>query len=151
MARRRRPPRPGGRPRGRRRRPPKPRKPTGPVIPDTPEARFEEEVRKDVVRLMGSLTKDRGLVEEERLLARIMEQHPEYGPSFADAETYHSQGVADSAFIHLGLHRLVEQRVVTREIARLDPGKSWHDAVHEHMELVAAELFGSQDLQEEAS
>lgn len=156
MSRRRRPPRPGGRPRGarKRRKPPKPVN-RGHQVPDTPEAQLEERTRKDVVAIMNSLMKDTGLVEEQRLLARIMEQHPEHGSAFADAEHYKAAGDRDSAFLHVALHRIVEERVVSRkntDMTRTAGETSWHDAVHEQLEAVAEELFPAVDeVAEEAS
>jgi hypothetical protein len=147
MARRRRPPRPGGRPRGarKRRKPPK----AGPrvhQIPDTEAAQLEERTRKEVIALMQSLMKDTGLVEDQRVLARIMEQHPEYGPSFADAENHKSGGDPESPFVHLGLHKLVEERVLTRqnssEMSRTAGESSWHEAVHDQLDALAKDMFG---------
>lgn len=155
MARRRRPPRPGGKPRGARRKRPRPR-PTAaakPVVPDTPVARLEEETRKEVARLMASLLTEGGLVEGERTLARIIEQHPEYAANFMDASKHFSSGDADSPFVHIGLHLIVERGVVSRshEMSKVSSAQSWHDAVHEQAQRVASELFGADGVSEEAS
>lgn len=154
MARRRRPPRPGGRPRGKRRRPR--RRPTpAPVVPNTPVAQLEEETRKEVARLMKALLSEGGFIEEERTLARIVEQHPEHAGAFMEAEKHFSSGDPESPFVHIGLHLVVERGVVSRdqEMSRQASDKSWHDAVHERAEAVAKELFPEPDeaLSEEAS
>ncbi len=154
MARRRRPPRPGGRPRGKRRRP-KRRPSAAPVMPDTPTARLEEETRLEVARLMKALLSEGGFIEEERTLARIVEQHPLHAAAFMDAEKHFSSGDLDSPFVHIGLHLIVERGVVSRdhELSRQSSDKSWHDAVHERMDVVAKERFAQPEeaLAEEAS
>lgn len=156
MARRRRPPRPGGKPRGRRKRPrPRPAKAAAPVVPDTAVAKLEEQTRKEVARLMQALMSEGGLVEEERLLARIIEQHPEYAATVMDASTHFSSGDRSSPFVHIGLHLIVERGVVTRsqQMSKVSSDKSWHDAVHEQAATASAKLFGpeSAELAEEAS
>lgn len=143
MARRRNTPRPGGRP-GRRRKKPRPRPVTDAGPPDTVVAKFEEETRIDVARVMRYLSQDAGLMEAERLLARVLEQHPDELTVFKGAGAYRVTGDEESAFVHIGLHRIVEQRIISREMGRLSPDKPWHDAVHEAMETVAAELFGEE-------
>lgn len=145
MARRRRPPRPGGRPRGRRKRP-RPRPAPAPVVPDTPVAKLEEETRKEVARLMSSLLSEGGLVEEERLLARIIELHPEHAAVFMDATKHFSSGERSSPFVHIGLHLIVERGVVNRsqKMSKVSSDKSWHDAVHEQADAVARKLFGAE-------
>jgi hypothetical protein len=154
MARRRRPPRPGGRPRGKRRRP-KRRPPTpAPVVPNTPVAQLEEETRKEVARLMKALLSEGGFIEQERTLARIVEQHPEHAAAFMDADKHFSSGDPDSPFVHIGLHLHVERGVISRdqEMSRQSSDKSWHDAVHERAEAVARELFPQPEpVAEEAS
>jgi hypothetical protein len=93
---------------------------------------------------MQALLSEGGMVEEERVLARIIEQHPEHAASFMDADSHFSSGDADSPFVHIGLHLNVERGVVSREqeqLSRSSSDKSWHDAVHERMETVARELF----------
>ncbi len=95
---------------------------------------------------MKALLSEGGMVEEERVLARIVEQHPEHAGSFVDAESHFSSGDPDSAFVHIGLHMIVERGVVTRsheQLSRSASGRSWHDAVHERMEEVASEMFGA--------
>ena len=155
MARRRRPPRPGGRPRGKRRRPKRRPQTTAPVVPNTAVAKLEEETRLEVARLMKALLSEGGFIEEERTLARIVEQHPEYAAAFMEAEKHFSSGDADSPFVHIGLHLIVERGVVSRdhELSRQSSDKSWHDAVHERANAVAQELFEQSDeaLSEEAS
>lgn len=96
------------------------------------------------------------MVEEERVLARIVEQHPEHAAAFMDADGHFSSGDKDSPFVHIGLHLIVERGVVTRDqeqLSRSSSGKSWHDAVHERMDTVALELFGApqESVSEEAS
>lgn len=155
MARRRRPPRPGGKPRGRRKRPrPRPVQ-AAPVVPDTPVARLEEETRKEVTRLVKALMSEGGLVEEERLLARIIEQHPEHASDFMEASKHFSSGDRSSPFVHVGLHLIVERGVVSRShtMSKVSSDKSWHDAVHERAEAAANELFGPNgaEVSEEAS
>jgi hypothetical protein len=156
MARRRRPPRPGGRPRGKRRRPKRRPQNIAPVVPDTAVAKLEEETRLEVARLMKALLSEGGFIEEERTLARIVEQHPEHAAAFMEAEKHFSSGDADSPFVHIGLHLIVERGVVSRDheqLSRQSSDKSWHDAVHERAEAVARELFPEPDsaLSEEAS
>jgi hypothetical protein len=146
MARRGRPPRPGGRPAGRKRRPPRDRNvPAGPQIPDTPQAKLEEETRKAVIEIMAARKADRGLNEGERLLSRVIEQHPEYLPLFERAGEHLATGDETSPFLHVALHRIVEQRVVARELpddmSRLTRDKPWHEAVHDVSEHIAGELF----------
>jgi hypothetical protein len=118
-------------------------------------AQLEESTRAEVARLMKALLSEGGMVEEERVLARIVEQHPEHAASFMDASSHFSSGDKDSAFVHIGLHLIVERGVVTREheqMSRASGDKSWHDAVHERMESVAIELFGVEEqVAEEAS
>jgi hypothetical protein len=155
MARRRRPPGIGQQPRGGRRRRPK-RRPqnTAPVVPNTPIAKLEDETRKEIARLMKALLSEGGMVEEERVIARVVEQHPEHAAAFMDADSHFSSGDPDSPFVHIGLHLIVERGVVTRDheqLSRLSSDKSWHDAVHERMEAVAAEMFPQQPVSEEAS
>ena len=155
MARRRRPPRPGGRPRGKRRRPKRRPQPSAPTVPNTPIAQMEEETRKEVARLMKALLSEGGFIEQERTLARIVEQHPEHAAKFMDAEKHFSSGDPDSPFVHIGLHLIVERGVVSRdqEMSRQSSDKSWHDAVHERAEALAKELFpqAEAELTEEAS
>ena len=93
---------------------------------------------------MKSLLSEGGMVEEERVLGRIVEQHPEHASAFMGAESHFSSGDLDSPFVHVGLHLIVERGVVTRDheqLSRLSSDKSWHDAVHERMESVAGEMF----------
>jgi uncharacterized protein DUF1841 len=93
---------------------------------------------------MKALLSEGGMVEGERVLARIVEQHPEHAAAFMDADKHFSSGSADSPFVHIGLHLKVERGVVTREqeqLSRSSSDKSWHDAVHERMDAVAHELF----------
>lgn len=155
MARRGRPRPQGGAPRGRRR-PNRQRLAhqrmiadmAKPRVPETPLARIEEEVRLEVVRLVKDQQAGHGLLEEERLLARIVEQHPEHADAFDGAEEWTVTGDESSPFVHIALHKIVEQRVVTRD-PRLDMSKlardlPWHDAVHKGTELVAAELMGGE-------
>lgn len=138
--RRRRPPRPGG-PKRRKKRPNRPQQPTGPVIPDTEAAKLEETTRKQIQRIIELRSTGSPLTEAERLLDRILEQHPDLLPAFADADTHVPQGDEASPFLHVAMHRIVEERVVSREMPRLDTGKPWHEAVHQAMETVADELF----------
>ena len=155
MARRRRPPRPGGKPRGRRKRPrPRPVS-TAPVVPDTPVAKLEEQTRKEVSRLMEALLSEGGLVESERLLARIVEQHPEHAAAFMEAAKHFSSGDLESPFVHVGLHLIVERGVVSRaqEMSKVSSDKSWHEAVHQQAAKAAEQLFGTNgaEVSEEAS
>jgi hypothetical protein len=97
---------------------------------------------------MKALLSEGGMVEGERQLARIVEQHPEHAAAFMDADSHFSSGDHDSPFIHIGLHMIVERGVVSRDheqLSRLSSDKSWHDAVHERMESVADEMFGAED------
>lgn len=152
MARRGRP-RPGGGP-PRKRRPNKARLRhrasvgAEPRVPDTPIAQLEEEARKDIALLMKHQLEGHGLLESERLLSRILEQHPEHADAAFDAAKWKVTGDPDSPFVHFALHRIVEQRVVTRDpgldMSRLATGLPWHDAVHKGTEIVAAELFGTE-------
>jgi uncharacterized protein DUF1841 len=105
---------------------------------------------------MKALLSEGGMVEEERVLARIVEQHPEHAAAFMDADSHFSSGAEDSPFVHIGLHLRVERGVVTREqeqLSRSSSDKSWHDAVHERMDAVARELFPAPEpvVSEEAS
>jgi hypothetical protein len=150
MARRGRQQRPGGRPGGRKRRPPRERPGlAGPSMPDTPEAELEEQTRKDILEIVKARTADRGLDENERLLARVLDQHPEHADDFANASDHKVTGDFESPFLHAALHRIVEQRVVTRELSdqmsRLTRDKSWHDAVHEVADAIALEMFGAEE------
>lgn len=124
-------------------------------MPKTAIAQLEEETRKEVARLMKALLSEGGMVEEERVLARIVEQHPEHATAFMEADSHFSSGDPDSPFVHIGLHVNVERGVVTRDqeqLSRSSSDKSWHDAVHERMEAVAHELFGAaEESVEEAS
>lgn len=153
LARRRRPPRPGGRPRGRRKRPRQRPRVTAPVVPDTPVARLEEETRNEVAALMDALMTESGLVEGERTLARIIEQHPQFAEAFMGASSHFSSGDRESPFVHVGLHLIVERGVVSRdhEMSKASSDKSWHDAVHERFAKIQAELFGPEQVSEEAS
>jgi hypothetical protein len=113
-------------------------------VPSTPVAELEEQTRNEVARLMKALLSEGGMVEEERVLARIVEQHPEHAAAFMDADSHFSSGNPDSPFVHIGLHLKVERGVVTREqeqLSRSSSDKSWHDAIHERMDEVARELF----------
>ena len=94
-----------------------------------------------------------GLVEEERLLARIIEQHPEFADAFMSAKSHFSSGDRESPFVHIGLHLVVERGVVTRDqkMSKSSSDKSWHDAVHERFEPISGELFGPEQVSEEAS
>ena len=145
MARRRRTPRPGAGPRtGRRRRPKRRPQTAAPVVPNPPIAKLEEDTRKEVARLMKALLSEGGMVETERVIARIVEQHPEHAAAFMEADSHFSSGDLDSPFVHIGLHLIVERGVVTRDheqLSRLSSDKSWHDAVHERMDSVAAEMI----------
>ncbi len=131
------------------------RKPPPPSVPNTPGAKLEEEARKEVALLMKALLSEGGMVEEERVLARIIEQHPEHAGAFVDADSHFSSGNQDSPFVHIGLHMTVEKGVVSRDqeqLSRSSSDKSWHDAVHERMATLALEMFGSRDqVSEEAS
>jgi hypothetical protein len=104
---------------------------------------------------MKALLSEGGMVEEERVLGRIVEQHPEHAGSFMGAESHFSSGDPDSPFVHIGLHLIVERGVVSRDheqLSRLSSDKSWHDAVHERMEAVARETFPAEEsVAEEAS
>ena len=113
-------------------------------MPNTPVAQLEEQTRVQVARLMKALLSEGGMVERERVLARIVEQHPEHAAAFMDADSHFSSGNPDSPFVHIGLHLQVERGVVTREqeqLSRSSSDKSWHDAVHERMDDLARELF----------
>jgi len=122
-------------------------------MPDTPVAHLEEDTRKEVARLMEALMSEGGLVEEERLLARIIEQHPESADAFMNAKTHFSSGDRSSPFVHIGLHLVVERGVVTRDqkMSKASSDKSWHDAVHERFGGITDELFGPEQVSEEAS
>jgi hypothetical protein len=112
-------------------------------VPKTPIAQLEEETRKEVARLMKALLSEGGMVEEERVLARIVEQHPEHAAAFMDADSHFSSGDPDSPFVHIGLHLNVERGVVSRDqeqLSRSSSDKSWHDAVHERMDSLIVEL-----------
>jgi hypothetical protein len=102
---------------------------------------------------MKALLSEGGMIETERTLARIVEQHPQDAAAFMDANKHFSSGDPDSPFVHIGLHLLVERGVVSRdhELSRQSSDKSWHDAVHERAEAVAKELFGEAPISEEAS
>lgn len=149
MARRSRPRADTGRRPGRKRRPPRAVRPQDQphVVPDTPQARLEEQTRREIVQVMKVLKADLGLSESERVMARIIEQHPEYLEDFQAAGDFRPVGDASSAILHVAMHREIEQRVVSRqlpeEMTRLARNKPWHEAVHEALELVAAELFGT--------
>lgn len=152
MARRRRTPRPGETPRTGRRRRPKRRPPVAaPTVPNTPIAKLEEDTRKEVARLMKALLSEGGMVETERVLARIVEQHPEHAAAFFDADSHFSSGDPDSPFVHIGLHLTVERGVVSRDheqLSRASSDKSWHEAVHERMASVLAELSPQASVEE---
>jgi hypothetical protein len=93
---------------------------------------------------MKALLSEGGMVETERVLGRIVEQHPEHAAAFMEADSHFSSGDPDSPFVHVGLHLIVERGVVTRDheqLSRLSSDKSWHEAVHERMESVAVEMF----------
>ncbi len=104
---------------------------------------------------MDALMTEGGLVEEERTLARIVEQHPEYAEAFMGASTHFSSGDRESPFVHIGLHLVVERGVVTRdhEMSKASSDKSWHDAIHERAEAVRLEMFPpvEEEVSEEAS
>lgn len=102
---------------------------------------------------MKALLSEGGMIETERTLARIVEQHPEHAATFVEAEKHFSSGDQDSPFVHIGLHLIVERGVVSRdhELSRQSSDKSWHDAVHERAEAVAKELFAEVAVAEEAS
>ena len=114
-------------------------------IPDTPEAQLEEETRRDVERLMKMREKDLGLSEAERLLDRVISQHPEHAELFSKAGEWTVTGRPESPFLHLALHREVEQRVVSRQIGRFDANVPWHEAVHDAAKDIAEELFGPEE------
>ena len=144
-------PRPEGRPPGKRkRRVPKIRIDTGPPpLPDTDQARLEEETRKEVAAIVAARRADRGLDEKERMLARILDQHPELAGELDQAASYHPTGELGSAFMHVALHHVVERRVVTREgstMTKLAADKPWHEAVHEAIAQVVTELFGADSI-----
>ena len=94
-----------------------------------------------------------GLVEEERLLSRIIEQHPEFADAVMNAKSHFSSGERESPFVHIGLHLVVERGVVTRDqkMSKSSSDKSWHDAVHERFDNISGELFGPEQVSEEAS
>ena len=104
---------------------------------------------------MKALLSESGMVEGERVIGRIVEQHPEHAAAFMDADSHFSSGDPDSPFVHIGLHLIVERGVVTRDheqLSRASSDKSWHEAVHERMDSVAAEMFPrSEPVSEEAS
>jgi hypothetical protein len=104
---------------------------------------------------MTALLSEGGLVEEERLLSRIIEQHPQFADAFMNASTHFSSGDRSSPFVHIGLHLNVERGVVSRDqqMSKASSGKSWHDAVHERAVRVSDELFGPEEaaVSEEAS
>jgi hypothetical protein len=102
---------------------------------------------------MEALMTEGGLVEEERTLARIVEQHPQYAEAFMGASSHFSSGDRESAFVHIGLHLIVERGVVTRdhEMSKASSDKSWHDAVHDRFVRIQAELFPPEEVSEEAS
>ena len=116
-------------------------------------ARLEEDTRKEIAALMNALLTEGGLVEDERLLARIIEQHPEYAEAFMSASSHFSSGDRASPFVHIGLHLVVERGVVTRDqqMSKASSDKSWHDAVHERAARIREELFGPEEVSEEAS
>lgn len=145
MARRRRPARPGG-PRGKkkRRKPPR-QQPTEPQIPDTQAARLEDETRRDVERLVKHRERGLGLTEDERLLDRVLTDHPEHAELFAKSGEWIVTGAGESPFLHVAFHRIVEQRIVTRELANLNTDLDWHDAVHEAIEFVEQEYLGPRE------
>lgn len=135
----------------RRKRPPRPQAPVATNrIPETPQAQLEEETRKDVERLMKMRAKDMGLSEAERMLDRIITQHPEHAELFEKAHEWTATGHEDSPFLHLAMHRIVEQKVVSREIGRFDANVPWHEAVHAASANVAVELFGAAEVSQEA-
>lgn len=138
MARRYRP-RPGQSGPGKKRRPPKV-KPAVHQVPDTPMAKAEEQTRLEIQRLIVARSKDLGLDETQRTLARVVDQHPEHAPDFLSASDWLSDGNVDSPFLHVALHRMVEERVVTGEMARLRSDIPWVDAVHEATEELCKEL-----------
>ena len=93
---------------------------------------------------MKALLSEGGMVEEERVLARIVEQHPEHAAAFMDADSHFSSGDPDSPFVHIGLHLQIERGVVTRDqeqLSRSSSDKSWHDAVHERMDSALEEIL----------
>lgn len=141
MARRR---RPDTRPPRRKRRGPKVQRATVATMPDTDEARFEEATRKDVEALVKMRAKGLGLNESERVLERVLEQHPEHAELFEKAAEWVVTGNPDSPFVHIGFHRIIEQRVVTREIGRFDASIPWHEAVHAAAASLGDEIFETQ-------
>jgi len=145
MARRRRPARPGG-PRGKkkRRKPPRPQM-FEPKVPDTVAGRLEEQTRVDVGRLLKSRQRDLGLTEDERLLDRVIADHPEHQELFDASGDWIVSGAPESPFLHVAFHRIVEQRIVSRELRNLNTGLEWHDAVHEAIEHVAEEYLGPRE------
>jgi hypothetical protein len=102
---------------------------------------------------MDALMSEGGLVEEERTLARIIEQHPQFAEAFMGASSHFSSGDRSSPFVHIGLHLVVERGVVTRdhEMSKASSDKSWHDAVHDRFGRITDELFGPEQVSEEAS
>ena len=90
---------------------------------------------------------------EERLLARIIEQHPEFADALMNAKSHFSSGDRSSPFVHIGLHLVVERGVVTRDqkMSKTSSDKSWHDAVHERFGGITDQLFGPEPVSEEAS
>jgi hypothetical protein len=102
---------------------------------------------------MEALMSEGGLVEEERLLSRIIEQHPQFADAVMNAKTHFSSGDRSSPFVHLGLHLHVERGVVSRDqqMSKASSDKSWHDAVHERAARVQDELFGPEEVAEEAA
>lgn len=142
MARRR---RPDNRPPRRKRRGPKVQRAAVATLPDTVEARFEEATRKAVELLVQMRAKGLGLSESERVLERVLEQHPEHAELFEKASEWVVTGNPDSPFMHVGVHHVVEQRVVTREIGRFDASIPWHEAVHAAAESIGPEIFGTDE------
>jgi len=122
-------------------------------VPDTAVAKLEEDTRKEVARLMEALMSEGGLVEDERLLSRIIEQHPQFADAFMGASSHFSSGDRESPFVHIALHLVVERGVVTRDqqMSKASSDKSWHDAVHERFDRITNELFGPEQVSEEAS
>src|SRR5439155_543974 len=80
-----------------------------------PIAKLEEENRKDIARLIKALLAEGGMVGGERVLARIVEQHPEHAGAWMEADSHFSSGDPDSPFVHIGLHLVVERGVITRD------------------------------------
>lgn len=112
-------------------------------MPNTPIAKLEEETRAEVAALMKALLSEGGMVETERVIARVVEQHPEHAALFMDAAKHFSSGDIESPFVHIGLHLQVERGVVTRDqeqLSRSSSDKSWHEAVHERVEELKEEL-----------